>query len=198
MLRGIDKRDLFLNDSDYQKVIDYIQRAKEKIEFTVYAYCLLTNHTHLLLKKQTASLEIGDIVKRITVGHAQYHNVKNGRTGHLFQNRFKSEAVESDTYFLTVLRYIHIPETLEAVIEMLNAQYGLSLTGEDVIALGKTTLTAEREFNKRAGFTSAHDRLPEFFQDEAVPPHNATFDVPEADLDAVFAFADKASVEDVG
>jgi hypothetical protein len=44
--------------------------------------------THLLLKKQTVSLEIGDIVKRITVGYAQYHNVKNGRTGHLFQNRF--------------------------------------------------------------------------------------------------------------
>jgi REP element-mobilizing transposase RayT len=107
MLRGIDKKDLFLNDSDYQKFIDYIERAKEKIEFTVHAYCLMTNHTHLLLKKQTASFEIGDIVKRITAGYAQYHNVKNGRTGHLFQNRFKSETVDSDTYFLTVLRYIH-------------------------------------------------------------------------------------------
>ncbi|MBS4024262.1 MAG: aldehyde ferredoxin oxidoreductase, partial [Clostridia bacterium] len=91
---------------------------------------------------------------------------------------------------------LDIPETLEAVIEMLNAQYGLSMTGEDVIALGKATLTVEREFNKRAGFTSVHDRLPEFFQYEVVPPHNAIFDVPEADLDAVFAFADKASGED--
>jgi REP element-mobilizing transposase RayT len=100
MLRRIDKRDLFLNNSGYQKLTDYIERAKEKIELTVYAYCLMTNHTHLLLKKQTVSLEIGGIVKRITAGYAQYHNVKNGRTEHLFQNRFKSEAVDSDTYFL--------------------------------------------------------------------------------------------------
>lgn len=107
MLRGIDKRDLFLNDSDYLKFIDYIERAKEKIGFTVYAYCLMTNHIHLLVKQQTGAHEIGDIMKRITVGYAQYHNIKNGRTGHLFQNRFKSEAVDSDTYFLTVLRYIH-------------------------------------------------------------------------------------------
>lgn len=107
MLRGIDKRDLFLNESEYQKFIDYIQKAREKSEFTVYAYCLMTNHIHLLIKTPTETQDIGDIVRRITVGYAQYHNIKNGRTGHLFQNRFRSEAVENDRYFLTVLRYIH-------------------------------------------------------------------------------------------
>lgn len=107
MLRGIDKRDLFLNDSDYRQFIHYIGKAKEKVEFKVYAYCLMTNHVHLLLKTQALTHNIGDILRRITIGYAQYHNIKNGRTGHLFQNRFKSEAVDSDAYFLTVLRYIH-------------------------------------------------------------------------------------------
>lgn len=65
----------------------------------------MTNHVHMLLKTETE--EIGDVVKRITLGYAQYHNVKNGRTGHLFQNRFKSEPVNTDEYFLVVLRYIH-------------------------------------------------------------------------------------------
>ena len=106
MLRGIDKRDLFLDEEDYQKFLDYIGKAKKKVEFAVYGYCLMTNHVHLLLKESEGQ-EIGSIVKRIAVGYAQYHNIKNGRTGHLFQNRFKSEVVESDTYFLTVLRYIH-------------------------------------------------------------------------------------------
>ena len=107
MLRGIDKRKLFLSYSDYLKFIDYINKAKEKVEFTVYAYCLMPNHVHLLLKKRTGSHELGDIMRRITVGYAQYHNIKNGRTGHLFQNRFKSEVVDNDAYFFTVLRYIH-------------------------------------------------------------------------------------------
>ena len=112
MLRGIDKRDLFLNKLDYQKFIDYMQKAKENIEFKVYAYCLMTNHIHILIKTQTQTqtqtqTEIGDIVRRITVGYAQYHNIQNGRTGHLFQNRFRSEAIENDVYFLAVLRYIH-------------------------------------------------------------------------------------------
>ncbi|SDL00098.1 transposase [Natronincola ferrireducens] len=105
MLRGIDKRNIFINDSDYEKFIEYIKKAKEKIEFTVYAYCLMTNHVHLLLK--TESEEIGDVIRRITVGYAQYHNIKNGRTGHLFENRFKSEPVDTDDYFLIVLPYIH-------------------------------------------------------------------------------------------
>lgn len=65
----------------------------------------MANYVHILLK--TDKEEIGDIVRRIAVGYAQYHNIKNGRTGHLFQNRFKSEPVENDKYFLTFLRYIH-------------------------------------------------------------------------------------------
>ncbi len=80
------------------------------------------------------------------------------------------------------------PEGLPAIIEMINAQYGLSLTADDVVALGQSILKAEREFNKRAGFTSADDRLPEFFQTEELPPHNTKFDVADGDLDSVFNF----------
>lgn len=104
MLRGIDKRDIFLTEEDYLVFLRYIEKARSKTKFTVYAYCLMTNHVHLLLKTEEP---IGNIIKRVAVGYAQYHNIKNGRTGHLFQNRFKSEVVETDKYFLTVLRYIN-------------------------------------------------------------------------------------------
>ncbi len=105
MLRGIDKRDIFISHSDYKKFLYYIEKAKQKSYFVLYAYCLMTNHVHLLIKTETEP--IGKIVSRITVGYAQYHNIKNGRTGHLFQNRFKSEPVDTRKYFLTVIRYIH-------------------------------------------------------------------------------------------
>ena len=78
------------------------------------------------------------------------------------------------------------PETFQAFLDMLNAFHGLNLTGDDVTELGKKILTMERDFNTRAGFTKAHDRLPEFFKKEAVSPHNVTFTVSDQDLDKVY------------
>jgi aldehyde:ferredoxin oxidoreductase len=78
------------------------------------------------------------------------------------------------------------PETFQALIDMLNAFYGLSLTGDDVVALGKQILTTERDFNARAGFTAKDDRLPSYFKTEPVMPHNITFQVTDEELDQVF------------
>jgi aldehyde:ferredoxin oxidoreductase len=80
------------------------------------------------------------------------------------------------------------PETFQALIDMLNAFYGLSLNADGVADLGKKVLKMEREFNKKAGLTSAHDRLPAFFLNEKLPPHNITFAVTDKELDQVFNF----------
>jgi len=78
------------------------------------------------------------------------------------------------------------PETFQALLDMINAFYGLNLTGDDVTELGKSILKMERDFNARAGFTSAADRLPLYFKREQLPPHNVTFQVKDEDLDKVF------------
>ncbi|HME43441.1 MAG TPA: aldehyde ferredoxin oxidoreductase C-terminal domain-containing protein [Syntrophorhabdales bacterium] len=78
------------------------------------------------------------------------------------------------------------PETFQALIDMINAFYGLSLTAEDVAGLGKNILKMERDFNTRAGFTAAQDRLPRYFYTEPVAPHNVVFTVKDEDLDKVF------------
>jgi aldehyde:ferredoxin oxidoreductase len=78
------------------------------------------------------------------------------------------------------------PDTFQALIDLLNAFYGLSLTADDVVALGKNVLKMERDFNTRAGFTAKHDRLPEYFKKELLPPHNVTFQVTDEDLDKVY------------
>ena len=82
---------------------------------------------------------------------------------------------------------LDIPDGFNALVDMINAQYGLSLTGDDVTALGKAILTTERGFNRRAGFTSADDRLPEFFKEECAP-HNTTWDFTDQEIDAVLNF----------
>jgi aldehyde:ferredoxin oxidoreductase len=80
------------------------------------------------------------------------------------------------------------PETFTALVDMINAFTGLSLTADDVTALGKKILTMEREFNRAAGFTEKDDRLPDYFKRESLPPHNVTFAVSDKDLDAVYNF----------
>ncbi len=78
------------------------------------------------------------------------------------------------------------PETFQALIDLLNGFYGLELTADDVVALGKSILDNERDFNARAGFTAEDDRLPRYFKRDKLPPHDVTFDVPDEDLDKVF------------
>ena len=83
---------------------------------------------------------------------------------------------------------LDIPDAFDAIVDMLNAKYGLSLTGDDVGSLGQRVLKTERDFNARAGFTPADDRLPEFFKLEKLAPHNEVFDVSDEELDTVFNF----------
>ncbi|MGD8344133.1 MAG: aldehyde ferredoxin oxidoreductase C-terminal domain-containing protein [Desulfobacterales bacterium] len=78
------------------------------------------------------------------------------------------------------------PETFQALIDMINAFYGLSLTADDVSELGKSILKNEREFNLAAGLTSKDDRLPEYFKKEKLPPHDITFMVKDEELDEVY------------
>ena len=83
---------------------------------------------------------------------------------------------------------LDIPEAFNAIVDMLNARFGLSLTGDDVSALGKTILKTERDFNLAAGFTNKDDRLPEFFAEEPLPPHNVVWDFTGEELDAFWDF----------
>ncbi|MDZ7699109.1 MAG: aldehyde ferredoxin oxidoreductase C-terminal domain-containing protein [Deltaproteobacteria bacterium] len=82
------------------------------------------------------------------------------------------------------------PDAFTAIVDMVNAKYGLELTGDDIGGLGRKILGIEQDFNRRAGMGKAADRLPEFFMTEKLPPHNHVFDVPDAELDSVLAFGE--------
>ena len=105
MLRGIDRQLIFEDSEDYIRFLDIVEECREVCNFQLYAYCLMGNHVHLLMKVQDEGLET--IFKRIGGRYVYYYNVKYQRVGHLFQDRFKSEPVDNNEYFLTVLRYIH-------------------------------------------------------------------------------------------
>lgn len=105
MMRGINRQAIFEEDKDKQKLLETIKHYKEISRYEIYAYCFMENHIHLLI--QETSEPIATVIKRISANYVYWYNNKYERCGHLFQERFKSEAVENDEYFLTVLRYIH-------------------------------------------------------------------------------------------
>lgn len=105
MLRGINKQQIFEDEEDCDKFIQTLKDCKAVSEFKLFAYCLMGNHIHLLIKEEKEPIE--QIFKRICGRYVYWYNIKYQRVGHLFQDRFKSEPVEDDGYFLTVVRYIH-------------------------------------------------------------------------------------------
>ena len=105
MLRGINRQQIFEDEADRERLMETLQRYRDECGYTVYAYCLMGNHFHILLKEGVEELD--SVFKRIAGSYVYWYNWKYRRTGHLFQDRFKSEPVEDDSYFLTVLRYIH-------------------------------------------------------------------------------------------
>lgn len=105
MLRGIDRQRIFEGQDDCDRFLNILQECRVLSNYQLYAFCLMGNHVHLLLKIQDEGLET--VFKRIGGRYAYYYNAKYQRVGPLFQDRFKSEPVEDDAYFVTVLRYIH-------------------------------------------------------------------------------------------
>ncbi len=105
MQRGNERKNVFQDDEDKSRYLETIRQIKQEQRFSLHAYCLMDNHIHLMIKEGTE--EIGKIMKRIAVSYAFYYNQKYKRVGHLFQDRFKSENVESDGYILSLARYIH-------------------------------------------------------------------------------------------
>ncbi len=105
IMRGINRQSIFEDTEDCERFILTMQRYKEKSRYEIYAYCLMGNHLHILLKVGSEPLE--QIMRRICGSYVYWYNRKYERIGNLFQDRFKSEPVENEAYFLTVLRYIH-------------------------------------------------------------------------------------------
>ncbi|MFD2442842.1 transposase [Bacillus sp. CGMCC 1.16607] len=105
MLRGANRQEIFHDENDCIRFLEIIKKYKSKSEISVYAWCLMSNHVHLLLKEGTEDISV--TMKRLGVSYVWYYNWKYNTTGHLFQDRFKSENVETTRYLLTVIRYIH-------------------------------------------------------------------------------------------
>ena len=104
IVRGIGKQVLFEERQDYRCYLSCLKKYSEEQEVAVCAYCLMNNHVHLLLYDKDQ--HVSQLMKKLGVAYSRYFNAKYERIGHLFQDRFLSEAVEDEGYLLGVFRYI--------------------------------------------------------------------------------------------
>lgn len=105
MLRGINRQTIFEDDEDLGVFLKTIDMFKAEFDCRIYAYCLMKNHVHLLIKIDND--ELHGYMRKVGAKYVYWYNWKYDRVGGLFQDRYKSEPVEDEGYFLTVLRYIH-------------------------------------------------------------------------------------------
>lgn len=114
MIRGINHQNIFFDEEDYFQFVNTLSRMQIRYDdeghpcgtnYILYAYCLMPNHIHLLIREQEDDL--GMAVKRISSSFVYYYNSKYSRDGHLFKERFRSEPVNDMGYFTILLRYIH-------------------------------------------------------------------------------------------
>lgn len=103
--KGSGGQNLFEGVYDYRAFLELLAKACEKGGVRVIAYCLMSNHVHLLLEDVEGHL--GEVMKSVLTGYAQRFNKLGDRVGHVFQQRFKSQPIEDEGYLLRAIRYIH-------------------------------------------------------------------------------------------
>jgi REP element-mobilizing transposase RayT len=105
MIRGINQQRLFEDDEDYRRYLGILVDASSKSGCRLLAYCLMSNHAHILVDAHDGSLE--QMFRVVGVRYVPWFNAKYSRSGHLFQDRFKSEPVDDEAYLPAVIGYIH-------------------------------------------------------------------------------------------
>jgi putative transposase len=153
MVRGIAGNSIFFDDVDRDRFIDRVEGVFTEGRATCYAFALLSNHAHFLIR--TGEAPMARLMRRILTGYAVSFNTRHKRSGHLFQNRYKSILCEEDPYFLQLVRYIHLNPLRVQQVTDLNALDSYPYSGHSSI-MGHTRrwLDAEyvlRQFSDKEG-----------------------------------------------
>lgn len=116
ILRGINSQEIFFDNMDRKKFIKEIKNTKEKYNYQIYAYVLMNNHIHMLIKDEDDC--ISKVIQSLAIRYAMYFNKKYERIGHVFYNRFHSKRVEDAKYLLNVHKYIHRNPEKDGICKM--------------------------------------------------------------------------------
>ena len=173
MARGIERREVFRDDKDRNSFLERLAIILEETQSQCYSLSLIPNHFHLLIR--TGTTPLSKVMRRLMTGHAVTFNKRHKRSGHLFQNRYKSIICEEDLYLLELIRYIHLNPLRAKLVQDLKELDKYPWTGHSAI-LGrrKNPLIpdppANESFSAEGGF-SFYQFRPETEKDNKNPQH---------------------------
>jgi REP element-mobilizing transposase RayT len=121
MCRGVSRQIIFEDDADRQRFLDDMKREQRSAGTSILAWCLMDNHVHLLIKADKAAL--ARFMQRTLSSYARYFNERHDRVGHLFQDRYKSTPIDTDTYLLMAVVYIHRNPLDEGITDLRNYRW---------------------------------------------------------------------------
>jgi putative transposase len=131
MVRGIERRTIVNDDEDREDFLSRMGTLAGETETAIYAWALLGNHAHILLRSGAAGLPT--FMRRLLSGYAASYNRRHRRHGHLFQNRYKSIVCEEDPYFKELVRYIHLNPVRAKLVDSLGKLDRYSWCGHGVV-----------------------------------------------------------------
>ncbi len=143
IVRGIERRDIFADDADKERFVSRLSALLTKGSTKCFAWSLMSNHFHLLLMPTTVSLS--ETMRCLLTGYAVYFNRKYQRSGHLFQNRYKSILCEEEPYFLELVRYIHLNPLRAGLVANLDGLDHYQWSGHAALLGNRTVEGQERD-----------------------------------------------------
>jgi putative transposase len=114
--RGHNRNAVFIEALDYQLYLDTLKEWKEALSVAVYAWCLMTNHVHLILNPGSDPRSIGLLMKRLAARQTRHVNKFENRTGSLWEGRYKASPIQSDAYLLQYIRYVELNPVKAAIV----------------------------------------------------------------------------------
>ncbi|MFZ0613832.1 MAG: transposase, partial [Desulfobacterales bacterium] len=160
--RGIGRRNIFSDDQDRDNFLERLKTVLEETRTGCYAWALIPNHFHLLLR--TGDVPVATAMRRLLTGHGATYNRRHRRSGHLFQNRYKSVLCQEETYLLELVRYIHLNPLRAKLVKDLSELDKYPYSGHRVLMdkgnhpwqdaeyvlkrFGRTTTVARRKYRE--------------------------------------------------
>lgn len=159
--RGINHEKIFLQPREKNNFKRLLRKYSEKYEVEIYAYCIMSTHIHLLIKSEIQVLSA--FMGMVLAEYAEYYNFKHGRNGHVFQNRFTSECIETEKYFWNCIQYIHLnPVKANMVKTASNYKYSSmkDYQTEQTDVLHKNAITFyKKQFEQFENYLKFHDNI---------------------------------------
>ena len=134
MVRGIERKKIFRDNKDRYDFLERLGKILSETSTPCYAWALIPNHAHLLLR--TGSAPLSHVMRRLLTGYAVRFNHRHRRHGKLFQNRYKSILCQEDPYLLELVRYIHLNPLRAGLVKDFDQLARYRFSGHSVI-LGK-------------------------------------------------------------